>query len=544
MQHSDFLPASRPILVDLASCDRWLERERFTDSDRACAAFIELLDQLEDAPPSAQICTRIMERLRTPMQVALEEQSRRYSGKPLPLALAEAAAFERGCDLWLAQVRAWRRLLRAAWNKPDRAPDRPRLALRTLESIAGLLTACFAARLQIAPKYWRWLNQAYEFAEKEGLVEQEVSGEQSGGGLTCNVIYTRLLLLQLANPAALSQREFEWTKRWANRWTRKVRLWRPAANGGGLAVDLASETGAQCIAAGTPSDALLFLDCAGLRRSMRSRLEKLGAGSSPEELGLGRDCPPFAGRQLLSALLHCWSDAPKSRQFPRRSTTGNTELVVGFAGIHQTIAGDAFDDDTSPWSYTRQQVEQIHLFHRIATALSSQKPESRIERWETLDESANGFRLRRGVEGVRLAHRQLVALRPRGASQFILCDIRWLLQSGHESGEDKPGGENTGGEASIGIGAKAMPGLPQACALRSVAGTPTNGGAWTQAFVLPLPSALAPNLVVPIGWYQPGRELDLKLQNEQFRVRLDELLERGHDYQRVSFSAIGMGAGV
>ena len=53
MQHSDFLPASRPVLADLASCDRWLARERITDSDRACAAFIGLLDQLEDAPPSA-----------------------------------------------------------------------------------------------------------------------------------------------------------------------------------------------------------------------------------------------------------------------------------------------------------------------------------------------------------------------------------------------------------------------------------------------------------------------------------------------------------
>jgi len=528
MQHSDFLPASRPILADLASCDRWLTRERITDSDRACAAFIGLLDQLEDAPPSALVCAQIMERLRKPMRVALEEQSRRYAGKPLPLAPAEASAFLRSRDLWLAQIRAWRRLMRTGWNKPALAPVRYRLALRTLECIAGLIMEYLAARQCVSAEHWCWLHQAYEFVEKEDMAETEIANEDNANSLTCMAIYMRVLLLQLANPAALSQREFEWSRRWSARWAGKARLWRSAADGGGLAVDFASDAGAQWVAAGTPGGALRFIDCEELRRSIRSRIRKLEAGATPEELHLGKDCPPFAARELLNTLLQCWSDAPKVRQFPRRASSGQIELVASFADIHRAIAGTTFDNDVSPWNYTRQQVEQIHLFHKIATALATQKCEVKAERWETLDESANGFRLQRSGAGARLAHRQLVALRPRGAGQYILCDVRWLNQNGVESDR-------------LEMGAKAMPGLPQACALRGASGVPGNGGTWTQAFVLPLSKGLAPNLVVPIGWYQHGRELDLKLQDEQFRVRLDEVIERGNDYQRVSFTAISGG---
>jgi hypothetical protein len=403
--------------------------------------------------------------------------------------------------------------------------------LRTLESIAGLITEFLSARHAVSAEHWCWLHQAYEFAEKEEIAESDISSEDNSKPLTCNAIYMRVLLLQLANPAALSQREFEWSRRWTARWAGKARLWRSAEAGGGLAVDFASDVGAQWVAAGTPGAALRFVDCDELRRSIRSRIRKLDAGATPEELHLGKDCPPFAARELLHTLLHCWSDAPKARQFPRRATSGQIDLVASFAEIHRAIAGAVFDDDVSPWNYTRQQVEQIHVFNKIATALATHKSEAKSERWEALDESANGFRLRRGPTGTRLAHRQLVALRPRGASQFILCDVRWLTQSGIESGD----------AGRLEMGAKAMPGLPQACALRGTAGASHNGNSWTQAFVLPLSKGLAPNLVIPIGWYQPGRELDLKLQDEQFRVRLDEVLERGNDYQRVGFTAIGGG---
>lgn len=526
MQHSDFLPAPRPALVDLASCDKWLDRERFTDPHHACTAFIGLLDEIEDAPPQAPACVRILEKLRIPMLAALDEQSRRFAGKPLPLNPSENAAYLCNRDLWLAQIRAWRRLLRASWSNQELAPERARLALRTLEATAGLLSAQLKARHEIAAGHWRWLHQGYALAEKENLALIEVGSPDSTNTTSCIAVYAQLLLLQLANTGALAQREFLWTSRWARRWASKVCLWRSAENGGGLAVDLEGQAGPQWTRAGTPGAALRFIDCAQVARSIRARLQRLAEGATPESLGLGKDCPPVATQELLNTLLHCWSDKPQTRQFPRRASSGTTELVTSFAGIHQAIAGTASPNQASPWDYTRLRVEQIQVFQRVVGAQLAAPGIAMTETWESLDESANGFRLRRKGDGARIAHRQLVALRPGGANQFILCEIRWLCAEPDES---------------ICIGAKALPGLPQACAIRPAKTSPLDDHTWTKAFALPLSRNLSPNLVLPIGWYQPDRELELKLGDEKFQVRLDEIVGRGHDCQRAGFTVIRSG---
>ncbi|MFM9967952.1 MAG: hypothetical protein ACKVQK_06080 [Burkholderiales bacterium] len=534
MHQSDFVPVSRPLLADLASCDRWLARERITDSGRACSSFIALLDQLEDAPPDAKTFAQILERLRIPMHAALGEQTRRFACKALPLAAAEVATLRNARDLWLAQIRAWQRLQRTALKTKQTESNLAHVMLRTLESIVGLMSTLLAARQQIQAEYWRWLHQSYALCEKETLLEVVVPDETGDGGLSCLQLYVRILMLHLANPATLSQREFDWVARWTNRWARKVTLSTAAERESGLAVDLGGETGATWTHEFHGKMSIRFLHCATLRHSIRSRIKKLDAGATPADLNLGKDCPPSAARTLLEKLLNDWGDAPRARQFPRRDAAGKIELVSGFAGIRRALSADnQEDEDISPWRYTRQQVEEIHLFQRVAKGLGAQKTEANQEHWEILDESANGFGLRRSLVGSRLAHGQLVAVRPQGASQFIFCDVRWLSQSAENNAPTLPRGE-----AKLCIGAKAMPGMPQACGVRSLADSPASGGAWSVAFVLSLSKGLAPQIVLPLGWYQAEREVEIKFQQSRFRVRLEQILARGYDYQRVSFATL------
>ena len=523
MQHSDFIPASRPVLANPADTGKWLDGKRFADCSQTCAAFAGLLSELEEAPPQASALVAILETLRSPMRAALEEQTRRFAGRALPLSAVEQTAFVLCRDLWLAQMRVWHRLLRASWKTPALVPDRARLALRMLESLAGLLIAHLAARREISAEHWHRTHQTYALAEREGLAQVEVGTANNDRTSTCAAVYARVLLLQLANPAALAQREFAWAQRWARRWAPKVQLARATQGQGGLAVDLDSGSGALWAAAGDHAASLRFVDCALVAQSLRARLKKLAAGETPESLGLGKDCAPRAAQDLLNNLLHCWSDSPQQRQFPRRSSSGRAELVASFAGMHRALGGVFPEAGKTPWDYSRRRNESLQVFQRTTPLPLSP---AATEGWESLDESANGFRLRRSGCGSRLAHRQLVAVRPGGADQFILCEIRWLVQ-----GED----------GSLHIGAKALPGLPQACTVCPPIGNDLPHNGWTQAFALPLSKGLAPNLVLPFGWYKEGRELDLKLGDEQFRVRLDELVERGHDYQRVRFAAIAPG---
>ena len=90
---TEFFPASRPMLPDLRSCEAWLARASLGDPRAACASFIELLDEIEDAPPRAAVYVDILERLRPQAIAALEEQARRLSARALPLGATEAVAF-------------------------------------------------------------------------------------------------------------------------------------------------------------------------------------------------------------------------------------------------------------------------------------------------------------------------------------------------------------------------------------------------------------------------------------------------------------------
>jgi hypothetical protein len=191
------------------------------------------------------------------------------------------------------------------------------------------------------------------------------------------------------------------------------------------------------------------------------------------------------------------------------------ELVSGFAAIHHAIEGNPVAKSASPSSYSYGEAERFHTFQPCAERdTREQGPET----WETLGESDDGFRLRRGTQGMRLAHRQLVALRPSGARQFILCHVDSLIE---------------GPDQTLTIGARALKGEAKACAVRS---SDRSAPQRADALMLPVAPGLSPALVLPAGWYRRAGQLELDLGNAIRRVTLAGLLEHGFDYDRVRVS--------
>jgi hypothetical protein len=546
MNQSDFLPASRPLLSDLKSCDEWLARAYLSDPRQACHEFTLLLEQLEEAPPRHLAYLDILERLRKPLAAAQEELAKKFLARALPLGHVENAAFEQSYDLWRAVMRGYRRLFRAALkdNHPELAGRTPLLCQRSLEATGELLATFWQARREIDPDLWPLLHELYASAETRGFANLNLAsaGARAAGTnshiavvKSCTSTYLRPLLLHLAQPYGLSGRDFHLARRWAYRWSHKPRLLQSRTRGGAHYIDLAGSEGprwsadADGAADGAAGATLRYIDMSELARSLRGRQRLLAGGAMPAELGLGADCTQATCGELLSQLVRSWLDAPKPRQFPRRQQMAPTELVAGFTAIHFAISGRPFDDGHAAlkqWHYTRRDAEHIHIFQHApaladkAAALNQAAP--LLEQWDTLDESATGFRMRRDGPGARLQHRQLVALRPQGAKRMILAEVRWLL-SGHDN--------------SLAIGARALPGIARACMVRVKPDGPGQKEAFSQAFLLPVAPGLAPSLVLPTGWYQNGREIELRLEDESFVVSLFGLLGRGADYDRANFTA-------
>jgi hypothetical protein len=524
---SGFLPTQQPVLSDSKAAEAWLSRAPLADPRQACHELTLLLESLEDVAPGDRHMLEILERLREPVVVAQAEHSKKFSGRPLPLKDFEAAAFDQVYDLWSTLGRAYRRLLRNALedHSAELAGQEALLAQRAIDCVAELMLVHYRCRREVDADVWRDLHQLYHTAESGGYVLRTVAaGRKAKAVSSCAEVYIRALLLHLANPYGLGTRELAWARRWATMWAYKVDLTLAPEKDQGYAIDLTGNASPTWVEAASASPEIRFLDVRNLRRSIKSRIKKLDEGQDPQTLGLGKDAvQPEAGR-LLASLLRTWIEAPASRQFTRRLVLGRTELTTGFESIHVALSGKLFKSASRHWDYSRRDAEQIHIYGTSAAVPDSVPGQAGFvsETWETLDESANGFRLRRKGAGERLYQLQLVALKPQGARSFILCEVRWLM---------------VGIDRALTVGAQALPGLATAIAVRTA--SPPTPEPYVQAFLLPGNASAPGALVLPSGWYQRGRELEMRVDEQSHRVRLTGLIQHGYDYDRVSFSTSG-----
>jgi len=84
-------------------------------------------------------------------------------------------------------------------------------------------------------------------------------------------------------------------------------------------------------------------------------------------------------------------------------------------------------------------------------------------------------------------------------------------------------------------GVRKMPGMPQGVAVRGT-GLNATTEKYAPALLLPAVPALGSpeSLVLPAGWYKPKRTIEL-IRDGSSNIALAALLERGTDYERVTF---------
>jgi hypothetical protein len=231
---------------------------------------------------------------------------------------------------------------------------------------------------------------------------------------------------------------------------------------------------------------------------------------------------------LLTMLYRRWCEDKQSRAHPRRSASGTAQTCSGMAAVHYFVTGRAFAVRGGPPKISQVQHEQIATLGRVATRHEDEPgppPDFAVETWQIRDESASGLRLARvdPAASSRLTLGQLLGIRLADAKAFLLCAVKWLSVSV---------------EFELRIGVQILPGIPQGAAIRAV-GANAAAEQYTPAFLLPAVAALqAPEtLVVPAGWFKPNREIEV-LAERSGKLRLASIIDRGADFERVTFEAL------
>ena len=197
--------------------------------------------------------------------------------------------------------------------------------------------------------------------------------------------------------------------------------------------------------------------------------------------------------------------------------------------MHFFISGKEFEQPENVRTYSRREFDTLFAFRyqdNSQQMLNVRRKELAyaVDTWEVVNQSANGFRLVRGVSGRKILHGQLLALCPDDSTQFILAQTVCLMQ------------EQAGGLIA---GIRALPGLPMATAVRLADQEEFADGKYHRAFLLPAVPAenSAQSLILPQGWYRNGRVLEL-FTGAAWRIRLQQFLDSGPDFDRVAFEIV------
>ena len=513
--------------ADADGCSKWLRGLPLSNIPKHFEAIHGQLKLLSETELSPRERARIAEIMREAVLYLHTELARRYAGKPQPANERELEAAEHAISLWQALWSQYSACLKPLLEgDPDLQGVKAKVLQRGLWVGKQLVLACGLARRSPAPSVWQELHAYYRLAEILECTVTAVSDDliPNAVGVSCYSTYAHALLMQLADPCALTVRQIELTDRWLSQWARKVFPYaqQRETEGPALMIDLDAAAGATLVpvAPRQVGDSVRFGYPAKLATSVRGRLKRLTSGATPAELQLGHECTPEAAIALLTHLDTRWYSPPKK---PADATQARLHLCVGGLGAaYFRVAGRTFNrqDPLGRFSYHGTQ----HLATLGAlTDYDRNKDEAEKswgwEHWQgTYDGQTAAVRRIGGAEH-RWHLEQLVVLRDE---ERVRCGyVTRVALDGH-------------GDLSVDI--TLWTGAPSALVARPYTTMLSEEPPIPVILIGPTPDE-QPSVITPPRTFTAGRMLRT-LNTPERRFRLTRLIQRGADFERLAFEEV------
>lgn len=517
-------PAAALQFRDSAGCVRWLATLPVTNpqlSQHMLSEQVVALSAVQLAPLER---LKILEAMRERVIYAQTELAKRYGGKPLPLDQGDADTWRDVVNLWWILGQNYRQCLDASRNAdPAVAPHAALLTLRCLRATACEMFEHFLIYREPEAAAWRTFHELFRYAEEQGLSRvrvQDVFAKRDPDA-TCTDAYVQGLLVHLANPHALSARQMTFLWRWLEKWAALVNLSsQPLPKGQipALAVDFAGEAVPALASAITHSASTRHLELEQLSKTLLHTMAQLKQGQPPAQLGLGEEARQPSCEHLILLLYLQWCRAGTLRKEERSATPDPVDVSFGIADVHKLLGWvDKAANTQELNARDKWELDNLGFSMRLSNT-ARQAAIKKSESWQILDQSASGFMYMLSDPGgvLRMTHNQLLGVRRTDSPR--LGTVQWIRINSHN-------------ETTCGV--RLFPGTPQPVKVRPVTPNDIKGQEYEAAFMTPAVAmpAVAATLILPAGWFQSGRLLELQ-GNDKCTAKLVRLIERGADYDR------------
>jgi hypothetical protein len=286
---------------------------------------------------------------------------------------------------------------------------------RSLRYLSEILLTNYQIYLQYPEGLWKTINSLYALAEQHGITTQPITDNTlpTPAPSTISTVYKQILLMSLACPYRLRQKEIHFVYNALMDWADRTRLYdmEGEQTPGLFAVNLNADN--------PPSYRVLndnvtqghqwrILDTTSMAEQIRDILDKQ-PGNGNRHIGIG-------DTNILQRLMLAWGVMP-ARRFARHTKSAEVGLLVGLNAIHRRImqpeAGSSGRQETiedlhylQDPTFEASTTFRIHPFadsgQRIVTTEKTRAQTSciehttdtpRIESWKMANISAGGYSL-------------------------------------------------------------------------------------------------------------------------------------------------------
>ena len=518
---------ANPAFKSSASCALWLRQLQLTNLQLAHQQLLAQLNELNRYPMRSIDRLGTLEALRETVEHVQQSYATKLIARPLPLNQAEFIVFAAILKLWQAMSTGYQRCLQDHISGDQALGQHAALLCQRCMMYDGLtIFEYLRAGYEFDGKHWQQLHQLYAFAEAQGLQREEVTDPLNGNhpNSNCHRIYAKILLACYARPSELSRSQLQLLDNWLSEWSKDILIEQGNANAKAqrLATELSSTLGLRPAQQINHSDDARYIAIIPISKLLHVHIILLEQGKTPQQLKLGdgnsKDCVKF-----LTFLHQCWCDKLKTRVDERQWVSRQVQLSCQTDNIYAHIHGAVFNQPARKGVFNALSLKQ-------AGELGGRTPKSEIrsdspplEIWHVENESILGAQLtRESVQGERFCVNQLVATRLADDAHFSLAATAWVSVM------------NTG---QLRMGIRYLPGTVQGVGICATESLEKYAPAFLlgAAVNLKVPSSL----VIPRNWFQPNRLIEIIMPNsEQRKIKLGFSVERGVDYERVSFNFV------
>lgn len=323
--------AAAPAFRDVLTAKIWLAEHQASPPPVLQASLHAQIEALTAADFPPVLFLEMVEVLRPSVIAVQERLESRYVRRPLPLTRDEGGAFRRA-------RRLWRALAQAYWRAVPALP--PGHLLFPLHRAAVTLRQEHYAHLiagqEVPGELPDLLYQVLCQAETAGVLREGLADpvltHLEDSTIAGNVAW--VFLLESVDAVGLSAAQLTVADRAFSRWRELATfLAVPDDSPRARVIALSELVGRLELPEGAPR----WMDVRPVIRKLRTRMESLEAGESPESLKLGRDL----GSQACLALFRQMTEALRQSAEEDEAMTGTLELSVGLDDAFSRLTGRA-----------------------------------------------------------------------------------------------------------------------------------------------------------------------------------------------------------